>query len=367
MKKGQGFSLTILLICILCSIQFEAIVSQSSRLVAENYKRSNQIFFNLNNDFEYRAQIFTMDEAYVIVGRTSVQYISQEGKLKWEKDISSPNVSVARGNNQMILAEKKAGDIFIINKNGDIVEKRYALGAIESIKSYEDEYVGVLKSNHDFVLLDKNLKTICSTTLPKGTVIDYEVDLTSQTIAIAVLDLSRQAYNTKLVLTSFNGSIVGGSNLEKQIAYDMALHNGKIYVLTDMGISCFTFDGKLQDRYKVNQTISQFSLSENTWLYLIVDKIENTNVATQKNKMIQVGANNKIITEFKSPIDSVNGMMEISDGILMFNEEKVVLLNNEGKLLETYKGTEVIRAVHVVNKKSFAIEYMNHLDIFILK
>ena len=149
MNKRKGLSLFVLLMCVFFTMQFEAVLSQASKVIDDDYKLTNQVFFNLNNDFEYRAQIFSIEDAFIIVGRTSVQYISAEGKLIWEKDVSSQNVSVAKGEHSFALAEKKAGDIFVLNDEGKILKKRLSIGAIESLKVFDDAYYGVLKANQD--------------------------------------------------------------------------------------------------------------------------------------------------------------------------------------------------------------------------
>ena len=257
MKKS--LSLIVLLICILfVMMQFESIVSEASKLFNENYKLKNQIYFNLNNDFEYRAQIFTIDDAFVIVGRAKVQYISNEGELIWEKDVSSQNVSVAPGTNFFILAEKKAGDIFVINKQGEIIEKRFALGAIESVKSFDDGYVGVIKADHEFVLLDQKLKTVCSTKLPSGIILDYDLMANRQNIAFLLLDLNHTEFNSKLVITTFNGNIVSGSNIAEEIGYGMTLLKDKIVVLVDNALFYYDYNGKRIHEVNIEQTISSF-------------------------------------------------------------------------------------------------------------
>ena len=366
MKKGRGLSLTILLICIFLSVQFENVMSQASKVVADNYKRTHQIFFNLNNDFENRAQVITTSDAYIIAGRTAVQYISEEGKLEWEKDISSKNVCIAKGEEYFAIAEQKAGDVFLVDPKGSIVSKRYGLGTILSIKCFEG-YIAVVKDNQEFLLLDNQLKTLCSTVLPKGTVIDYEVDVKSQNAIVAILDLSRNEYNTKVVLTSFNGTIVGGSNIEKQIAYDVAVFDQLLYVLTDQGISYFGFDGKLIGNYKAKQTISKFILSESPWLFFVPNTGENQTVSTQKNKIVQLSTDNKVLHEFKLPVETIKGMYEIGDNLLVYNERDIFILSQEGKKLETYHVKDEIKNVHIMNKQSFAVEFINHLDIYNLK
>lgn len=366
MKRGHGLSWVILILCIVLVMQIEPIISWASRLIKEDYKLSNQVYFNLNNDFEHRAQIFTVDNAFVIVGRTAVQYISKAGDVIWEKDVSSQNVSVAPGKKVFALAEKKAGDVFIINQSGEIIAKHFGLGAIETIKLFNDQYVGVIKSDGEYVLLDKNLKTISSTTLPTGTVIDYDLDINNQNSILVILDLSRKAFNSKLVIISFNGNIISGSNIEQEIAYDIILYNNHIRILVDTGMLVFGYDGKKMEQKSMEQTIGAFAQSDGFWVYL-VNSVNQSTVDEKPERFVKMDAKGEVIHEFSPPFTPIKQFRQFGEQLLLFNEEKVSIVDVTGKVIETYPGSEKIKAVHPLGTEGFAIEYINHLDIYLLK
>ena len=75
MKKGRALSWLVLLLCILLVMQFENVISQASRLVDQNYRMANKVFLGLNNDFEHIDKIITINDAFVILGITSIKYI----------------------------------------------------------------------------------------------------------------------------------------------------------------------------------------------------------------------------------------------------------------------------------------------------
>lgn len=367
MNKRKGLSLFVLLMCVFFTMQFEAVLSQASKVIDDDYKLTNQVFFNLNNDFEYRAQIFSIEDAFIIVGRTSVQYISAEGKLIWEKDVSSQNVSVAKGEHSFALAEKKAGDIFVLNDEGKILKKRLSIGAIESLKVFDDAYYGVLKANHEFVLLDQNLKTVGSTILPKGMVIDYDVDIDGQNIALLVLDLNRAEFNSKLMMMSFNGSIISGSNIQGKIAYGLTLDDKGISVTVDSGVLYYGHDGKLLNQFESDQVIGSFLMDKPSWLYLTEKSSDVDVIESKKEKIVSIDDEGDIKLKMAPPISNIMGIEKMGKKLLVFNEEMVVIVNASGKVEEKYKGSEDIFDVHLIGKDGFAIEYINHLDIYSLK
>ena len=367
MKKGRALSWLILLLCIFLVMQFENVISQASRLVDQNYKLANKVFLGLNNDFEHRAQIITISDAFVIIGRTSVQYIASDGRMIWSKDVSSQNVSVGPGKNAFVMAEKKAGDIFVVNRKGEIESKRFSMGAISSVKMFEEGYVAVLKADNELMLLDDTLKTVCSTILPKGTIIDYEIDASKQNVAIILLDLSRKAFNSKLILTSFNGNIVSGSNLSEKIVYNMRLNRDKIAVLSDTGLLLFDFNGKMIDDMPFDQTLKNFSMDDDIALHFVGNSTDQalSNQATER--LVIMNYSGEMQKELEVKIDDAIGVRAFGDQRIMFSDEMAIIIDKEGKVSESYYGSETIKDIHIIGSHSFAIEYVNHLEIYTLK
>lgn len=364
MKKGRALSWLVLLLCILLVMQFENVISQASRLVDQNYRMANKVFLGLNNDFEHRAQIITINDAFVIIGRTSVQYIASDGRMIWEKDVSSQNVSVGPGKNAFVMAEKKAGDVFVVNRKGEIENKRFSMGAISSVKMFDDGFVAVLKADNELMLLDDKLKTVCSTILPKGVIIDYEIDASKQNIAIILLDLSRKAFNSKLILTSFNGNIVSGSNLSEKIVYNMRLNRDKIAVLSDTGLLLFDFNGKLVDDTPFEQTLKNFSMDSDIVLHMTGNTNDQSLVS---DRLVIMNYSGETLKDLAVKIDDAIGVRAFGDRIIMFSDEVAVILDKEGKVSESYYGSESIKDIHIIGSHSFAIEYVNHLEIYTLK
>lgn len=367
MKKGRALSWLVLLLSVFFVMQFENVISQASRLIHSNYKMTNQVFFNQNNDFEHRAQIFSIEDAFVIVGKTAVQYIASDGRVIWEKDVSSQNVSVGAGKNTFVLAEKKAGDLFLVNKAGEILEKRFSVGAIESVRMFSDGYIGVLQKNNAFMLLDKHLKTVSVVQLPKGEVMAYGLEPNHQSLAFVILDLTRREFNSKLVFVAYNGNITSGSTISEKIVYDLKVMKDSVATLTDEGLLFFDYTGKQIGSYEPEQIISGFTMEDQMWLYLGKKDASNITVNPETEKLVQVNNNGEPIETIELKIPDVKGIEVFGNQLVAFSDKMMVILNNEGKILDTFYGTEAIMNVHTIDSHSFAIEYINYLDIYTLK
>ena len=52
---------------------------------------------------------------------------------------------------------------------------------------------------------------------------------------------------------------------------------------------------------------------------------------------------------------------------MIFNKDQVQIIGSAGEVKEVYNATDEIKAIHVINDTSFAIEYINHLDVYTQK
>ena len=90
-------------------------------------------------------------------------------------------------------------------------------------------------------------------------------------------------------------------------------------------------------------------------------------VEEKPERFVKMDAKGDIIHAFSPPFTPIKQFRQFGDQLLLFNEEKVSIVDVTGKVIETYKGSEKIKAVHPLGSEGFAIEYINHLDIYLLK
>lgn len=369
MKKGSALSLTILILSLLLVTQFDLVIAGVSKWINEDYVKTQEFVFNQNNNFEYRAEIITMDDAYVIVDPTEIKYVSSEGNAIWKKDLASQNVAVAGGKKIIVLSERKAGDVFVLNSKGEITAKVMDLGSVRQVKVFDDKYVGVLKDDSSLVLLDTKMKLISTTQLPKGEILDFDLNIKSQDIVAILLDLSRKEFNTKLVLASMNGNISSGSNLTQEIAYEMEIDEDRINVLVDSALLSYDYKGTLETRIPIDRTISQFLFherSDQVWIY-VVNTESDLSAPQNGNEILIFDRNGNQIAAFEPPFDEIYGFAEFGDLAIVFGARDIAVIDSEGKVLERYNGKDDIQKIHSIDDKSFGVEYINRLEIYVKK
>lgn len=365
-RNSKILSAMILFLSLIFVMQFEGL---ATRVINDGYRLSSQTQFNLNNRFEYRAQIVTMETAYVIVDPTELIYISASGDPLWKKDIASQNVGASMGSKWMVLCENKAGDLFVLNQNGDIIAEHLGLGPIEEIKVLENTYIGILMKSGELILMSSKLELISATTLPKGSIIDYGLNNTHTDIVVTLLDLSRKSFNTKLVFLNLNGDIKSGSHIYESIAYHTALMSDKIVMVVDEGLLFYNYMGEIEKQITIDRTIQNFLFHDDEqaiYMHLIhgLSDLENPN---PRSEMVVYTYGGEVVRTFEPPIDEILGMNAFGSNLLIYGKNEIAVLSSEGKVLFYERISDEIRAVHNIKDESYAIETINRLDVYIKK
>ena len=369
MKKGKGLSMVILMLCIGLVFQYDTVVAGISKWISDDYVKVQTFIFNQNDDFEHRGEVITLKDGYVIVDPDEVKYIDASGKAMWRKDLSSQNFRVAGGRHLIVLADRKAGDIFVLNDRGEITATLMGLGIIDRVKIFEDAYIGALKETGEILLFDKNLKEISSMQLPKGNVLDFSINTQRQDIAAMVLDLSRNTFNSKFFLAAMNGNINSGSNLNYEIAYHMDLKSESIRILADEALHIYDYKGTSLAKIPFDRPIHHFMEQAETgeiWINL-VGQTQDLRDPKTASEVLVFDVNGQEVGRFVPPMDPVDGIVAFGDHAMFYNDYDIMVVDRTGESIETYRGLETIKNIHTLENRGFAIEYFNKLEVYVRK
>lgn len=362
-RNKKRLSLFILILCIFTVMRFNL------NFFGDDFKVVQKIPFNQNNNFEYRAKTHTLKHGYLVVDPTEVTYISAEGLPIWKKSFSSQNVGSAVGSRFMVLCENKAGDVYVLDDKGTIIAEVLGLGAIEEIKVLNDEYVAILFRNRDLKLFTKNLEPVSVTVLPKGKLIDFGLTPNSSELVVGILDLTRRAFNTKLVFIDRMGNITSGSHIYESIAYHIELKANEIIMVVDSGFLFYNYKGALQNTVELDRSISRFLFHENNeeiWVFL-VNELPDLENPKPPFEVVVFNEKGSLVHSFIPPFENINGMVPFGEDTILFNEKELAIVSKEGKLLKRYVLNDDIVTVHTVDSNSFGVEFINRLDIYIRK
>ena len=369
MNKSRLNSLVIFAIILIIVLKFDLVVAQFSKWVKEDFKVINQVIYNQNVDFENRAEILDVGSHYVILDQSKLKMYDDEGIPIWEKEVSTQNVLMASGQSSIALVEKKSGDVFIVDMKGNIKASHFGFGSVKGLKYFNEKYVGLLKTDGTLTILDEKLEVLSNTVLPKGEIIDFSINIKKQDIVAVVLDLSRKDFNTKLVIATFNGEIISGSNLFSEIAYQLWLSDDQINIITDSQMMAYDYDCNLQFSVKFDRTLRKvyYEPDKGQFYFNMINEEGQIDNPKAQNAIMVINNRGEKIVEFDANIEQIEGLKIMDNRLMAFNHEKIVFFNEEGKLVDTYAGKDEILDVIILDETHFAVAYINHMDLYILK
>ena len=366
MKPKKILSLICLGLSLLIIFEFNEIWYVFSKT---SYESVAQITFNKNSDFEYRATLDHLDEGFVVMEQSSLTFYDELGNRIWSKNLTSENTLISTGTDRFVIAEKKAGDVFILSQSGEILSSILGLGKITDVNLFEDTFVGVLKADGNLNMYDEKLNLLGVTNLPKGEMITYDVNAEHQDIVMGILDLSRTDFNSKLVIGGFNGTIMSGSNLIQDLIYAIDLTPKEMFVTTDHQLRIYTYDSTLIQAIDFDRTLHHIvfdSVAQQILLQLTNDEASIDNPKA-KQTLVCYDAKGQIIFELTLPLDEIEGVKLFKDKLCVYNTREVVILDKEGRVQERYLGKEPIKDVLLTTLDTFGIVYDNSMVVYAKK
>lgn len=340
-----------------------------AELKGQGYVLSTSLPINQNNNFEYRAKTFEMKNGYLALDPSEVTYVSDTGKALWRKKLSSQNVDGAVSDKWMVLCEKKSGDLFVLDKDGELLAEKFALGQIQSIQVLNNKYIAVLKENRELILLDKNLKPSSTTMLPKGKIVDFGLNPENTEIVLGLLDLSRSDFNTKILFTDLQGNIKSGSHIYESIAYGVFLEEDVIIMIVDSGILIYNYRGELVSKIEAKRIIQNFfyDTSNNELFIHYVDASPELESTKPQSEIVVYNLEGKALRAFKPPVKEIKGMRAFGRELMIFSKNELFVMNLEGKVEKKYVYKEEIQHIRTVGMRSFALEFIGKMDVYVKK
>lgn len=340
-----------------------------AELKGQGYVLTTSLPINQNNNFEYRAKTFEMKNGYLALDPSEVTYVSELGKPLWRKKLSSQNVDGVVSDKWMVLCEKKSGDLFVLDKNGEILAEKFALGQVKSVQVLNDKYIAVLKENRELILLDKTLKISSTTMLPKGKIVDFGLNPENTEIVVGLLDLSRSDFNTKILFTDLQGNIKSGSHIYEAIAYGVFLEDDVIIMIVDSGILIYNYRGELVSKVETKRTIQNFFYDKNNNELFVhyVDVAPELDSTKPESEIVVYNIEGKAVRAFKPPLKEIKGMQAFGSELMLFSKNELFVMTLEGKVDKKYTYKEEIQHLRTVGTKSFALEFIGKMDVYVKK
>ncbi|MDO4800345.1 MAG: DUF5711 family protein [Bacillota bacterium] len=337
MNNNRGFFVIALVLLVVINLAISWIRS-------DQFQHLETIYFDENSDFEHPARVSTVEEGYLVVGKNKMQSYNDRGELRWEKTLFSYNSISDSHGDTLVLADDKAGDVFVLNRNGDLLYTHRGIGRLIKAKVFDAGAVGVLTDDNRVYVYSPKLGKMLGIELPLGTIVDFDYSEDNKRLAVVLIDRTLNSY---LNVCTVSGEITSGIILEKDLAYGVKADSDRIRVVSDSSVSAYDYSGTLIERTDVEGAVTRFDLRR----HLIGYKADPGETVRSLD------------SKFFVPAEAMQ-VLTMGNRLLVSLPTTVQILDPGGRVVRQIDAAADSVAVHSISEESFLLEYANRIEFY---
>lgn len=314
------------------------------------FKLLSTYYFGDNTDYEHPAQVAGSANGVVVAGRKKLQKFNLKGELEWTKPVYAFGSLCACTDSSIGICEKSSGEFYILDFNGNILEKYGKFGRIEKLKGFDHGSYGLQAEDGIYIYSGSNKKTYFIPSQP-GDMIDFAYSDSNKRLAIVTLDSEVNCYLNLLTVT---GEITSGRIVSEGLIFDVEMTDNAIKILKEDGIHNLNYSLELYSD-------SQLELQEGEGNGII----NSCNFQDDLTCVGSVGGYSlwhagERLFNLQRPVRKV---FAISDGYLLLHSE-LVMVDTKGEQKKVLAlGNDVIDIIKISNN-SFIVVYSNKIEFY---
>lgn len=313
------------------------------------YEKMTEHYFGDNTDYEYPAQVISLNNGIVVAGRVALNFFDSEGFLKWSRPLNAFGSLCAGKGDRLALCEKNSGEFYILNTDGEIVHQSDKYGKIKGLKAFDNQSFGFSTERGIYIYSGSADKIYFVSSQP-GDLIDYSYSDYNKKLAVITLDTQVNNYINLLTVT---GEITAGKIIREGLVFDVYLDKDKIVMIKDDGI--FEYDYSLEE-------LSEGSVWANHEEYdTVYSYSSDMDVLCAKFEgKYFLWKSGKILFPLEKPAKAV---YRIGSDYLL-DQEDIHIVNGDGKSRKVLASKEEVPDVVVTGNDSLAIIYANKIEFY---
>lgn len=371
-SKVSKISLFVFIISIIFVYNFTSVKSALRGAISfGNVKIEKTYSYEFNSNLDYKsATVIESGLDYTLIkDDNSLNYYDKNMQLKWKKEINASDVIIKSSGDLIVVANRLIGDIYTINKKGEIIGKQLTMGKIKDIVLTSSENFLVYFEDDGIVrILDKATKVVSEILIPGYNVTDFDISPKDDVVAISLYKVENEAVFSSIMTYSLDGELTGIMNKEDQIIYDLEIVNNSITVVTDKGISKYSFANEiLFDDYLFERELSSFSIDEsgNVVANLIIESKDLADTRSD-NVLVVVDKSGKeaLVIDLENTIQKI---AKFGTEICYFADDKLYVLDEKGAVLGIQLIKENPIKISWVDENRISVLYNDSYDLFTLR
>lgn len=324
--------------------------------------------FKSNLDYKSATIINSNTEYTIIKDEGILSYFDSNMELKWKKEINASDVIIESSGDLIVVANRLAGDIYTIDKDGKILGKQLSMGKIEEIIiNSSDRFLVYFEEDGIASVLNKSATIECNILVPGYNVTNIDISSKHDVIAISLYKVENETVFSSIMTYSIDGKLTGIMNKEDQIIYDLDIVSDSIVVVTDKGISRYSFENEaLFEDYLFERELSNFSIDKtgNVVANLIIESKDIADTRSD-NVLVIVDTFGKVIKELELE-NTIQKITKYGLKTCYFADGKLYILDENGAVLGIQLIKENPVSIAWIDDSKIGILYNDSYDLFAL-
>ena len=302
------------------------------------------------------SEIQNSPQGLIVAKSNHISLFDKKGRVLWESQTSVGNPILKAEGNYIVLAEKGGRRVclfrdrelvFSVDAENDILNAELSSSGDVALVTKKEFYKNAI------CVYNKNGEQVFAWNSGAATIVSADISSSSRTIAASLVNTEERMKSYVMIFDINQKEANQNIEFTESVIFDTEFVGETLNVTGDNRITGLSISGDVE------------------WNQLYIDDILNLTVCDADGNRVVVSENNnipKLVTysgngkEKKNvDLEIIPDCVDISDNIIVFNSERVVVFGNPSKL-EKYITSMDIQNLKVTGKESFVVVYNNSLE-----
>lgn len=370
--KISKISLVVLFLSLLIVFNLGSITSGLRGLISfGNIKIENSYTYEFKSNFAYEnSTVVDYHSDYTLIkdGGHLTYYDDQMNGI-WEKDINGKDIILKSKGSLIVTADKLTGDVYVLDKKGEIVGKQLGMGKISDIIVNSEEIILVdLREDGKYSIINNKGELVSEILVPNSVITDVDVSSKTGLIAFSMFKVENETIFSSVLTYDKDGELTGIMNKENQVIYDIKALEDSVVIVTDQGVSRYNSKNEsMYEEYVFDRELKTFVVDDlgNVIANLIIEAKDITDTRSDNVlKIISPMGKENLEIDMENEIQKIicNG----SD-ICYYADSKLYVLDFKGSVLGIQLVKEDPKAIRWIDDNNIGIVYSDSFQVFTLK
>lgn len=302
------------------------------------------------------SEIQNSRQGLIVAKSNHISLFDKKGRILWESQTSVVNPILKSEGNYILLAEKGGQRVclfrdrelvFSVDTENDILNAELSSSGDVALVTKKEFY------KNSVCVYNKNGEQVFAWNSGADTIVSADISSSSRTIAVSLVNTEERVKSYVMIFDINKKEPDQNIEFTESVIFDTEFIGETLNVVGDNRITGLNKKGDAE------------------WNHIYIDDVLNlTECDTEGNRIVVSEKNNipKLTTysaggkEKKNvDLEMIPDCVDISDNIIVFNNERVVVFGNPSNL-EKYITSMDIQNLKVTSKESFVVVYNNSLE-----